>query len=460
MTSILWLRRDLRLRDLPALNAAAADGPVLALVILDERLLRESPTRAAGMLAAVAAAQGSYDGAIVVRWGAPEEILPGIVREVGATAVHISAESQPYGRLRDERVRRVLDVPLVATGLPYAVGPGTLRSAAGTPFRVFTPFSRAWRDHAPPPAMVPAGVRFIGAESTPLPALPETRAQLALPGESAALKRWAAFLDAVDGYDTDRDRPDLAATSGLSADLAFGTIHPRTLLADLAGRTSEGAFRFVSELAWREFCADVLWHHPEAEWSDLTGSLAAMAYDDPETDPSAAAALAAWAEGRTGYPIVDAGQRQLLATGWMHNRARMITASFLTKHLHVWWVHGARHFMRHLLDGDAASNSQGWQWVAGTGTDAAPYFRVFNPITQAKKFDPDGDYVRSFVPELRHLPGATVHEPWRSDGGYDQGYPQRMVDLAVQRAEALRRYQAGRRKPNSVQMRQVSRSAQ
>jgi deoxyribodipyrimidine photo-lyase len=169
-----------------------------------------------------------------------------------------------------------------------------------------------------------------------------------------------------------------------------------------------------------------------------------MTYDVPERDDVAAVRLAAWQEGRTGYPFVDAGMRQLLREGWMHNRVRMVTASFLVKDLHLWWVHGARWFMAHLRDGDVASNSHGWQWVAGTGTDAAPYFRVFNPVAQGRRFDPDGAYVRRYVPELAHVAGASAHEPWTAGGGYAHGYPERVVDHAAERADALARYAAAR----------------
>ena len=222
--------------------------------------------------------------------------------------------------------------------------------------------------------------------------------------------------------------------------LKFGEVHPRTLLADLArspAAGSPGATTFVTELAWREFYADVLWHHPASAWSDLR-PMAGMVYDEPS------AGFEAWRAGRTGFPFVDAGMRQLAATGWMHNRVRMVTASFLVKDLHVWWPHGARHFMALLADGDLASNSHGWQWCAGTGTDAAPYFRVFNPVGQGLRFDPDGAYVRRWVPELAHVPGAAAHEPWRHPRGYAASYPTRILDHAVEREEALRRYAATR----------------
>jgi deoxyribodipyrimidine photo-lyase len=182
---------------------------------------------------------------------------------------------------------------------------------------------------------------------------------------------------------------------------------------------------------------------PDSAWHDWSDSLRGMAYADPD-DPDVAADIEAWRQGRTGFPVVDAGMRQLATEGWMHNRVRMITASFLVKDLHVWWPVGARHFLEHLLDGDIASNNHGWQWVAGTGTDASPYFRVFNPVTQGIRFDPRGEYVRRWVPELDHLGGKAAHEPWKAPDGYAHGYPQRIVDHGVERERALSRYEAAR----------------
>lgn len=453
MTSVLWLRRDLRRRDLPALGAAAracADGTVLPLFVVDPALVEAAgPARLAALGDALAAARDSYDDALVVRTGRPEDVVPQVAREAGAGSVHVSAETTPYGRRRDARVGAALreqDAALVATGSPYAVTPGRVRSGTGEPYRVFTPFSRAWRAHGwPRPAEEPAGLRWVRrVESEPLPAALAALADgTTATGEPAARERWAQFLDdGLAGYASDRDRPDLDGTSRLSTALKLGTVHPRTLLADIAAHPDgEGARRFVDELCWREFYADVLWHAPGSAWADWRDP--GLRYDDPAVDPPAAAALEAWRTGRTGYPFVDAGMRQLLATGWMHNRVRMVTASFLVKDLHLWWVHGARHFMAHLSDGDLASNSHGWQWVAGTGTDAAPYFRVFNPVTQGRRFDPDGDYVRRWVPELRHVPGPAVHEPWKVPGG-SEGYPDRIVDHAVAREEALARYREAR----------------
>ncbi len=449
-TTVLWLRRDLRMADHPALLEAcdaAGTARVLPLFVLDPRLLASAgPVRTACLVDALRAVHDATDGALVVRAGDPAQVVPAVAAEVGAGSVHASAETTPFGRRRDAAVRAQLgQIPLVTTGTPYAVGPGTLSTGAGTPYQVFTPFSRAWRDHGwPQPAPRPTTLRWVSdLPSDPLPvADPELEADLPACTEAAAHDQWAAFLDGgLSGYDRDRDRPDLDGTSAMSMHLKYGTVHPRTLLADIAAHEAAGsvdARRFVTELCWREFYADVLWHRPDSAWHDLRPSLSGMAYDEPSE------AFDAWAAGRTGYPLVDAGQRQLLAEGWMHNRVRMVSASFLVKDLHVWWPHGARHFLAHLRDGDVASNNHGWQWTAGTGTDAAPYFRVFNPVAQGRKFDPDGAYVRRYVPELRHLTGRAVHEPWTAPTGYAHGYPERIVDHDEERREALRRYDAAR----------------
>lgn len=451
MTSIVWLRRDLRRGDHPALAAAAQDGPVLPLFVLDPEFFDDAgPVRQAWLARTLRALDEVYDGRLCLRRGDPAEVVPQLAQELGATSVHISTETEPGGAARDARVDAALadrTIELVATGSPYAVTPGRIRNKEGNPYKVFTPFSRAWREHGwRAPASEPKGLQLAKADSDPdaWATLDDAAANPELPdlpdaGEAAALNRWHAFLEHdLAGYDGDRDRPDRDNTSKLSPYLKFGVLHPRTLLADLPGRSPRHADRFGTELAWREFYADVLHHNPDSLWHDLRPELKGLQYDD---DPDA---VEAWRQGRTGYPLVDAGMRQLLAQGWMHNRVRMVVASFLVKDLHVWWPVGARHFLDHLIDGDLASNNHNWQWVAGTGTDAAPYFRVFNPVAQGRKFDPDGDYVRRWVPELRHLAGGDVHEPWKADDGYAHDYPRPIVDHAEQRAVALARLDAAR----------------
>lgn len=455
--TVLWLRRDLRLHDHPALHqAAATGGRVLPLFVLDPRLWRPAGApRRAWLLRSLRSLDRSMDGALVVRRGDPARVLADVVRQTGASTVHVTADAGPYGRRRDDALTAALakaGTALVRTGTPYAVGPGRVTKADGSPYAVFTPFSRAWNQHGwPAPAgPPPPGLRWAdGVARDELPDEPEL-AGVELPdvGEAAAAKRWEWFRDGpLERYADDRDRADLDGTSGLSAHLKYGEIHPRTLLADLAGRPGRGPQVLRSELAWREFYADVLWHHPRSGSEYLRPQLAGMRHDAPGADDTtaddtaggASAGFAAWQHGRTGYPFVDAGMRQLRATGWMHNRVRMVVASFLVKDLHIEWQHGARFFMTWLRDGDLASNSHGWQWVAGCGTDAAPYFRVFNPVTQGQRFDPDGDYVRRWVPELAHLPGKRAHEPWAAAEGYRHNYPQRIVDHAQERIEALSR---------------------
>lgn len=459
MTSLLWVRRDLRLGDHPALQAALAAGAgslVIAFVVDPTVWHSSGPVRRAWLAANLAALDDALEGRLTLVAGSPHEAVPDLGRRVGATSVHVTRETTPFGRRRDDAVASVLDragVTFVETGTPYAVGPGRVVNRAGAPYRVFTPFRRAWEEHgwpAPAPdahALEVSQVVAAGQSPDTLRDLEAARTAPDLPqfpaaGEVAALAQWRRFRGGeLAAYGAKRNRADLDATSRLSPYLKLGAVHPRTLLHDVAGRggaghQGAGIERFVSELAWREFYADTLWHNPTSAWRDLRPGLEALAYDEP------ADAIAAWREGRTGYPIVDAGMRQLLATGWMHNRVRMITASFLTKDLHVHWPVGARHFLERLIDGDVASNSHGWQWVAGTGTDAAPYFRVFNPTTQGQRFDPLGDYVRQWIPQLRHLAGAAVHVPWEATDGYAHGYPPRIVDHAEERREALRRYAA------------------
>ena len=449
-TSLLWFRRDLRLHDHPALlaarDAAGPDGDVVPVFVFDDRLWGPSgEPRRRFLLDCLTALDADLDGALVLRSGDPARVVPQLAREVSATTVHVSADTGPYGRQRDAAVERPLDdVPLVRTGSPYLVTPGRVTTRTGTPFQVFSPFARAWREHGwRAPADAPDGVRWrTGVRSDEPPPAPEVAADLPPAGERAALEAWERFRDErLTGYAEGRNLPGTAGTSRMSAYLKYGCIHPRTLVADLADEEGESARRYTDELAWRDFYADVLWHRPESAREYLKPELQAMGYD---SGPEAEALVRAWETGRTGFPIVDAGMRQLLGESYVHNRVRMIVASFLVKDLHQEWTRGARWFMQHLVDGDLASNNHGWQWVAGTGTDASPYYRVFNPITQGKKFDPDGAYVQRWVPELRGLDPKHVHEPWTAPGGIPAGYPEPVVDHAHERQVSLDRYAAVR----------------
>ena len=446
--SVLWFRRDLRLADHPALLAAVDAGDeVLPVFVLDDRLRGPSGApRLAFLSGCLEDLSASTDGALTILDGDPAIVIPELATEIGATTVHVSADAGPYGRRRDEQVERALSgqgAELVRTGSPYAVTPGRLTKADGSPYQVFSAYRRAWEAHGwRAPASVPDHLPWLrdSDRGVRVPPAPDVAAALPRAGEEAARAAADRFLDGtVDAYADERNRPDLAATSRLSPYLKYGCLHPRTLLARL--NDGPGATTFRSELCWRDFYADVLWHRPDtARWA-YRQELAGL-----ETDEGAEAdrRFTAWSTGRTGYPIVDAGMRQLRGEGWMHNRVRMIVASFLLKDLHLPWQRGAREFLRWLVDGDLASNNHGWQWVAGTGTDAAPYYRVFNPVLQGHKFDPHGDYVRRWVPELGAVAGAAVHEPWRLPGGPPAGYPAPVVDHAVERVEALDRYARAR----------------
>ncbi len=448
--AIMWFRRDIRLADNPALLTALAEhSDVVPVFVVDPLLMsRSGAPRRAYMCEALNALDDAMGRALVYRYGDPLDVIPALVAEVGASAVYAARDFAPYGSRRDAAVTERLSargVPLRFVGSPYAVNPGSVTKDDGTSYSVFTPFSKRWLAHGwDRPLDAPRDPNWVGAPTVPCegrPPRPDVDFDLPAFTERAVHEQWAEFRDrgsdGLDGYDERRNDPGVAGTSRMSTALRWGIVHPRQLLSDLQGGKAHDHFR--SEIAWREFYGDVLFRFPDSGWRNLNRKMDAMVHDE---GPVAEERFAAWCRGETGYPIVDAGMRELKQTGWMHNRVRMIVASFLVKDLHLPWQWGARHFMSHLMDGDLASNSHGWQWTAGTGTDAAPYYRVFNPALQGERYDPNGDYVRRFVPEVADLPTSIIHAPGGKGGGVPLGYVAPIVDHAVERDESLARLKA------------------
>ena len=457
-TAVVWFRRDLRVADQPIFLAAAERaGRSLALFVLDPTLLESAgAARRTFLYRCLRELDEALGGRLLVIRGDPADVVPRIATAVGAGSVHVAADFGPYGRERDEAVEKALadvgdGVDLVRTGSPYAVAPGRITKGDGDPYKVFTPFSRQWTTHGwrdpadtdastvdwMDPADKDGGPRAVRVPDDEPPA----DAELPAAGERAARELFEAFVDEhLRDYDDQRDRPDRPGTSRMSVHLKYGTIHPRTLLAAATG-SGEGPTSYRNELCFRDFYAHVLWFFPRSARENFDPKFDRITLD---TGQDAQERFVAWQEGRTGFPAIDAAMRQLRGEAWMHNRMRMATASFLVKDLHLPWWWGARHFMAHLVDGDLASNQHGWQWAAGSGTDAAPYFRVFNPVTQGERFDPQGDYVRRWVPELADVPGLDgkkVHQPWKLDTP-PAAYPGPIVDHKAERQVALDRFGA------------------
>jgi len=436
--AIIWFRRDLRINDHPALLAAVESAEqVIPLFILDKTQIKEAGAK---LLAYMAQSLRSLDESLGnnlhIIEGDQVEVLTALIKKYDVQEVHISAEYERYGAERDARVEAA-GIKLVRTGSPYAVTPGrVVKPSDATPYKVYTPFYRAWRTHGwRAPAKTPKSMKFVQptSEYRNFPDFPLPKGvEIIKAGEAAALSRFKEFTKkGLDTYDENRNFAGIDGTSKMSSYLKFGEIHPRTLLENLGESKAHDTFR--KEIAWREFYADVLFNNPMTDREYYAPRFADMRYDEP------GAQFKAWCEGKTGYPFVDAAMRQLIQEGWMHNRTRMVVASFLVKDLHLEWQLGERFFAEHLVDYDVASNAHGWQWTAGTGTDASPYYRVFNPIEQGKRFDENGDYIRKYVPELAHLSAAEIHEPWLYLDGYSKGYPERLVDHAIERLESLER---------------------
>jgi deoxyribodipyrimidine photo-lyase len=436
--SIVWFRRDLRISDHPALVAALSESDeIVPVFIIDSKLIERTGSNGLAYLAqSLQHLDASLDKKLQVIAGQPIDVLKKLQEKYNVQSVHISAEYEPVSAAQDVEIEKS-GIKLVRTGSAYAVAPGrVLKPSDQTPYRVYTPFYRAWLTHGwRKPEQKPKSITAVTPDSDsrqfPDWKVP-TGVSITEAGEAAANERFKHFQkNGLDNYDEARNLAGIDGTSKMSAHLTWGEIHPRTLLAPLGQSKAHEVFR--KEIAWREFYADVLFNNPHTETDYYAPQFAKMRYDKPGKQ------FKAWCEGNTGYPFVDAAMRQLLAEGWMHNRTRMVVASFLVKDLHLEWQLGERFFREHLVDYDVASNAHGWQWTAGCGTDASPYYRVFNPVEQGKRFDENGDYVRKYVPELAHLNGIEIHEPWDVLDGYLKDYPQPIVNHATERLESLAR---------------------
>ena len=438
--SIFWFRRDLRLADNPALLAALdeADEVVPLFIMDDEVSQRAGEHRRAYLAASLKALNESLGGALHVISGGAVEVLQSMKKKYKVDSIHSEFPFAPYGNNLDEKLKEA-GIALTQVGSGYAVAPGRVRKDDGTPYKVYTPFYRAWLAHGwRAPVAAPKNPTWVlpskSDQKIPNWQIPKG-VDFQAAGESAALARFKNFMKkASNDYGDARNIPGIEGTSRMSPHLRWGEIHPRTMLAALGSNKGHEVYR--KEIAWREFYADVLFHNPHT-WRDYYDvKFKKMKYDKPGKK------FEAWCEGQTGYPFVDAAMRQLVKEGWMHNRTRMVVASFLVKDLHIEWQYGANFFMKYLIDNDVASNSHGWQWTAGCGTDASPYYRVFNPIEQGRRFDPDGVYIKRYIPELAHLSGEDIHEPWTVLDGLSKGYPEPIVDHAKERLESLERLEA------------------
>lgn len=460
MTQLVWFRNDLRLADNPALTAACAAGePVEACFFLTPGQWRGhdwAPAKVAFILHNL-----RHLGDALAKMGIPlhlrrctdfddiDSILLRLCRERKVGRVHFNGEYGINERRRDSRIRhRLAAIGVGGQCFPdqAAVPVGELKTFGGQPYRVFTPFARSWHHwlDAHPPALLP--VPGPPGPACHPPAMPDPaglaqikRAFPVPPGEGAAHQRLQRFLDdRVRQYDDHRDLPAIDGTSMLSPYLACGVLSGRQCLVAARqlqmSHPGEGLKRWINEIAWRDFYIHILFHFPRVSMHRAFR---------PETEQLAwnprDARFDAWKQGLTGVPLVDAAMRQLLETGWMHNRLRMVTAMFLTKNLFIDWRLGEAWFMSHLVDGFLAANNGGWQWSASTGTDAAPYFRVFNPVNQSERFDPNGDFIRRYLPELRNLDGKRIHDP-AARGGRPSDYPPMIVDLKASRNEAIARF--------------------
>lgn len=458
--TLLWFRgKDLRLGDHPALTEARQDEMVPVFVLDDyffePARARELPHRMQFLLESLAALQEAIEergSHLVIVKGSSLEVIPDLVARFHCDRVAAMRWTEPFGRARDLRLARRSRVPFDLYEGETLSPPGTLRTGGGGPYSVFTPFSRAFRRQIqveaplPTPRSLPPLPRGVPAKGEPVPALSdlgiEHNPNLPHGGEAHARARLKRFLnEGASHYAEARDRMDFAGTSRLSQDLKFGCVSVRAVwraIVRTQGESKSGQ-SFANQLIWREFAHHTLWDRPELLRRPFRSDFEGFPWRDDDRG------WHAWVAGQTGYPVVDASARQLLSEGYVHNRARMISASFLTKHLLIHYQRGEAHYLKYLVDGDWAQNNMGWQWSSGSGCDAQPYFRVFNPVTQGERFDPTGDYVRRWVPELARLPLKYLHAPWTApaqvlaEAGIELGrdYPKPIVEHAAARQRFL-----------------------
>jgi len=463
--SIVWFRQDLRLADNPALNAASERGIVIPAFIWSPDSEGDWPPGGASKwwlhhsLEELSKRLEKLGAKLILRGGNPLDELKSLVRETGAKAVFWNRRYEPFAIEQEKDVAKYFQgagIESESFNSHLLFEPWEIENKSGKPFRVFTPFwktclaaAQRIQKPVPQPAKIvspkewPPSLSLSDLKLSPQRDWANGFARVWEPGEAGAGKNLKRFLrDSISGYEDSRNRPDQMGTSRLSPHLHFGEISPRQIWDAARQHKSASAKKFLAEIGWREFSHHLLFHFPETPTRPLSAQFEKFAWQKN------AAWLKAWRRGRTGYPIVDAGMRELWATGWMHNRVRMVAASFLVKDLLQPWQEGARWFWDTLVDADLANNTLGWQWVAGCGADAAPFFRIFNPVLQGEKFDPDADYTRSWIPEIAALPDKWIHQPWNapkdvlSKAGVELGrnYPEPVVSHAIAREVALERY--------------------
>jgi deoxyribodipyrimidine photo-lyase len=466
-TALVWFRRDLRVFDHAALHQALKTHPgVYCVFVFDTTILDPLPRRDRRVefilraVEEVAAALREMGGALIVRHGDPLVEIPCLVEELGVTSVYANRDYEPAAIARDAAIKRRLasaDFLFLDFKDQVIFDRAEVMTKSGTPFSVFTPYKNAWLTKLDPADLQSWPIEEYASRLAqprtiePLPTLQELGfeatdlSELSLPtGMSGAQALFRDFIEQIDDYATRRDFPAINGTSCLSVHLRFGTISIRQLAAYAHAQSSRGAETWLGELIWRDFYHAILWHHPHVVTQCFKPAFDALRWD---TAPDF---FQAWCAGRTGYPLVDAAMRQLAVSGFMHNRLRMIVASFLTKDLGLDWRQGEAWFAEKLLDFDLAANNGGWQWAASTGCDAQPWFRIFNPVTQSERFDAEGRFIRHYVPELSRFPQKFIHAPWKMSSaeqtacgvsiGHD--YPAPLVDHAVARAHTLARFQA------------------